>query len=86
MKSDRSRLNAVADISRWWRTSQDTVSVSQALRPNRGQSFIATSAPNSEWSPPRPLSASPTQNLAMAASFQVKMAVCSRLMAEKPRA
>ncbi len=58
LKSDRSRLNAVADISRCQRTSQATVSVSASLNPSRGQSRSATSAPRIEWSPPRPLAMS----------------------------
>ena len=34
-------MNAVADISRWQRTSQATVSVSASVRPRRGQSACA---------------------------------------------
>ena len=34
------------------------ISVSAGVRPRRGQSLCATSAPSSEWSPPRPLAMS----------------------------
>ena len=40
LKSDRSRLNAVADISRCQRTSQATVSVSAGVSPKRGHSSM----------------------------------------------
>ena len=48
LKSVRSRLNAVCDISRWCRTSQATVSVSAAVSPKRGHTRSATSAPRIE--------------------------------------
>ena len=53
--SARSRFWATSDISRWFRTSQTTSSVSSASRPKRGQSRAATSAPSWEWSRPEPL-------------------------------
>ena len=53
-----SRLKAVWLISKWCRTSQETVSVSHSLRPRRGPRSIAILAPISEWSPPRPLAMS----------------------------
>ena len=56
--SERSRLWAVIDISRWCSTSQDTISVSAWLRPKRGLSFSAMAAPAIEWSSGRPLAMS----------------------------
>ena len=49
---------AVTDISRCWRTSQATSAVSPSDRPCAWQNSRASSAPSSEWSPPRPLAMS----------------------------
>jgi hypothetical protein len=56
--SERSRLCAMVDISRWCSTSQAAVSVSAASSPKRGPRVRAIAAPAIEWSSGRPLAMS----------------------------
>jgi endogenous inhibitor of DNA gyrase (YacG/DUF329 family) len=58
LRSFRSRVCAVIDITRWCSTSQATVSVSAGDRPSRGQMRRAMRAPAIEWSSGRPLAMS----------------------------